>query len=191
MIEIIEKADQSLFLVINGFNSPLIDPIIGFLTTTWAWIPLYLILLWKIISKYKKHAIAILVGIALVVTLSDQFTSRFMKPNFKRLRPCYEPALSGKVHTPFHCGGEYGFCSSHAANTAGVAFLIYLLLINTNKLIGFVFLWPIFVSYTRIYLGVHYPLDVLMGALVGIIIALVIYLLLKIGYFNKYKIGIS
>ena len=139
-------------------------------TKTLTWLPLYLALIYLIIKFKRWDTIYILLGVALTITLADQITSTFMKPFFARLRPSQEESLIGLLHTVNNYkGGLYGFASSHAANTFGVATFIYLLFRARYPWITTIFLWATFVSYTRIYLGVHYPGDILVGALVGIL----------------------
>lgn len=137
-------------------------------TETFFWTPLYLVLLALIIKTYKWNAVLILVGIALTITLADQITSSVMKPYFARPRPSHEAGLQGLLHlVNGYTGGAYGFASSHAANTFGVALFIFLLLRRHYAWISAIFIWAALVSYTRIYLGVHYPGDIAVGALVG------------------------
>ena len=101
--------------------------------------------------------------------MTDQFTSGLMKPFFERLRPSHEPALEGMVHmVSGYSGGKYGFASSHAANTFGIAMFLSCLLKVEKPWINWLFLWAALVSYTRIYLGVHYPGDIIVGALIGV-----------------------
>jgi undecaprenyl-diphosphatase len=100
------------------------------------------------------------------VVFADQFSSNLLKPLFKRLRPCHVEEFQSWIHLPAGCGGMYGFCSSHAANSFAIAVGYYLL--TKNKFAGLVLvLWASLISYSRIYLGAHYPLDVIVGALVG------------------------
>jgi undecaprenyl-diphosphatase len=107
----------------------------------------------------------------LTILLADQVTSGFMKPFFERLRPCHDPRWEGLLHNYGRCGGLYGFASSHAANTFGLATFLTLTLSSKVKGISWLFVYALLVSYTRIYLGVHYPLDIVLGALVGVLAA--------------------
>jgi undecaprenyl-diphosphatase len=106
-------------------------------------------------------------GVALTILLADQFTSGFLKPLMERLRPCHDPRWEGIIHNYGRCGGLYGFVSSHAANTFGMAVFLNLKLKGKVKHLGWLYLYAAVVSYTRIYLGVHYPFDIVLGALIG------------------------
>ena len=178
-MEQILELDRKIFLELNSnFHNPFMDQLMMFLTSTTAWIPLYIILLYFLIRNYKKETWIVLLGIALTIILADQITSSIMKPFFERLRPSHEPSFGEQVHiVNNYRGGRFGFASSHAANTFGVATLICLLLKNYRPWITLLFIWPLFVGYTRIYLGVHYPGDILAGFLIGLMCAITSYLL--------------
>jgi undecaprenyl-diphosphatase len=168
MIESIKDWDEKAFLWLNSFHSDGLDPIVLQLTQTITWIPLYLLLLYLIYRKDPKNTAWVIVGVMLTILLADQVSSGFMKPYFERLRPCHDPQWVGLLHSYGRCGGLYGFVSSHAANTFGMATFLTLNLRKKQKGIYWLFLYAVVVSYSRIYLGVHYPLDVFFGALVGV-----------------------
>ena len=164
------ELDQELLLFFNGFHSAWMDPVMILATKTIFWLPLYLVLIYLIIRNKKWDAVFYLVGVAVTITLADQITSSFMKPFFARLRPSQEPALMEILHTVNNYkGGLYGFASSHAANSFGVAMFIWLLFKGRYHWISVIFIWAAFMSYTRIYLGVHYPGDILVGIIIGVI----------------------
>ena len=171
MIEIIKKWDEETFLWLNSFHWGPLDPIVFQLTQTISWIPLYLLLLYLIYRIDPKNTAWILGGVMLTILLADQVSSGLMKPYFERLRPCHDPRWDGMLHAYGRCGGLYGFVSSHAANTFGLATFLTLKLGKKQKAIAWLFLYAFVVSYTRIYLGVHYPLDLFFGALVGVLAA--------------------
>jgi undecaprenyl-diphosphatase len=102
-----------------------------------------------------------------------------MKPFFQRLRPCHDPVIQHIVHVVGDCGGQFGFASSHAANCFALAMAFYLLF-STKKLSFFLFLWAIIVSYSRIYVGVHFPSDLIVGALVGVMITILLWILINL-----------
>jgi undecaprenyl-diphosphatase len=172
MIETINYWDEKAFLWLNSFHLEVLDPIVLQLTQTITWIPLYVLLLYLIYRIDPKNTLWILGGVMLTILLADQVSSGLMKPYFERLRPCHDSRWEGMMHVYGRCGGLYGFVSSHAANTFGLATFLTLKLGKKQKAIAWLFLYALLVSYTRIYLGVHYPLAVCFGALVGVLAAI-------------------
>jgi len=142
------------------------------------WIPLYIFFLVLIIKEFKWKSVWVLLAVIFLVTLCDQISVRAFKEVFQRLRPCHEPALEGLVHlVNGKCGGQFGFVSSHAANTFGLASFLILLFKGTYKKMYIpMLIWASLVAYSRIYLGVHYPGDVICGALLGSALGLMVYL---------------
>jgi undecaprenyl-diphosphatase len=138
------------------------------------WVPLYLAILIYLGIKYKKKFLIILIFIILAATLSDQ-SSVIVKNIVLRLRPCHEPSLIGMVHlVNGECGGIYGFVSSHATNCFDVA-LLSLLFIKRRWFTVSIVLWACVIGYSRVYLGVHYPGDVICGSFLGAFIGWSIY----------------
>ncbi len=167
------KLDEQVFLWLNGIHTPWLDPIMAILTKTMVWLPLYFVLIFLLVKDYKKGSWLILLGLIISILLTDQITSSLMKPFFERLRPSHEPSLANAIHlVNDERGGMYGFASSHAANTFGVAIFVWLALHKSYKLIFLIFVWATIMSYSRIYLGLHYPGDILTGALIGITVGL-------------------
>ena len=172
----LEHIDKQLFLFVNSAHSPFWDPIMYFLSRLVVWIPLYLVLLIYLGFKYKRRFLILILFIAAAITLSDQI-SLVLKNITLRLRPCHDPSLEGLVHlVKGECGGMYSFVSSHAANTFNVA-LLSLLLIRKTWYSVFILLWSSSISYSRIYLGVHFPGDVLAGAILGALIGWMMYIM--------------
>ena len=171
----IESLDQQLLLFLNSLNSPFWDNVMYAISEKLVWAPLYLAILVYLGVKFKKKLLVIILFIIIGITLTDQISVHFFKNVFQRLRPCHEPALEGMVHlVKDQCGGRYGFVSSHAANSFYVA-LISLLLIWKRWFSIAMIVWAAVVGYSRIYLGVHYPGDVICGSLLGALVGWGIY----------------
>lgn len=169
MIEYLLSIDQEIFLILNKLHVDWLDPVIFIATKTVTWIPFYLFLLYLVIKEYKVKSLFVLLFVGVSILMTDRTTSGVMKPYFKRYRPSQEPTLAGKVHHVYgYTSGTYGFASSHAANSFGIAMFIWLALRKRYTKMGWLFLWAFFFSYTRIYLGVHYPGDILVGAIIGL-----------------------
>lgn len=180
-MEALIKADTDLLLFLNGFNSPLWDQFFWIITSAIVWIPLYALILYALIKEHGVRAIWTIVAIALVITLCDQIASSFFKPFFERPRPSREPALEGILHlVNGYRGGQFGFISSHAANSIGLA-MFSALLFKRREYTLFIFGWATLNAYSRIYLGVHYPGDVVAGALLGILAGSLVY-----GLYNRF-----
>ncbi|MCK5028567.1 MAG: phosphatase PAP2 family protein [Bacteroidales bacterium] len=177
MLEFLNNIDTNIFIFLNGINSPFWDKIMWWISGSKSWIPMYAVIVAYIVYKQRWKSIISLIFIALVVTLADQISVQAFKEVFQRLRPCHNPALQDIVHIVRNkCGGQYGFVSSHAANTFAVAFFLSKFFKNRH-FSWFIFIWATIVSYSRIYLGVHYPFDVLGGAALGGVIGLLTYIL--------------
>jgi undecaprenyl-diphosphatase len=169
MIEQILQYDTELFQYLNGLGTPDWDGFWLAYTTKIYWIPLYALLLYLMYKKMgkKPFLISILV-IALMVLFTDQITN-LVKNGFQRLRPCHTDTLKEVMRLVRKgCGGQYGFFSGHASNSMAVAFFVGLILKKHYKyLLYLLIVWSIAMGFSRIYVGVHYPLDVLCGALFG------------------------
>jgi undecaprenyl-diphosphatase len=162
--------DRALFLWFNGLRHPALDAPMAWITGTKEWIPLYAAIIGGIFWKYRWRGLWVVGCLALAIVLCDQFASGFCKPFFARLRPCHEPDLQGLVHLlNGKCGGQYGFISSHAANTFGLAMFLFQLEKGKVRGVSLIFAWAALVSYSRLYAGVHYPADLLAGALSGLL----------------------
>ncbi len=175
MLEKLIEADTNLFLWLNSFHNSFFDSIMWFISGKKEWIPLYLLILGIIIYKYKSKSVWIILSISLVIACSDLVSTQVLKDGIQRFRPTHNPEISHLVHiVNDYRGGYYGFVSSHAANGFGLAVFIVLLLRN-KSLSVFMLAWAVLVSYSRIYLGVHYPGDILGGALLGSAFAIIFY----------------
>jgi len=181
MIDVILKIDTDLFLFLNGINHSAIDSTINFVSNSiWPGVFILLLFIFFGFKKFGKKIIISFIVLLITFGLTDSISSKGFKDNIKRLRPMHEPAIMNQVYTAGEGrgGGKYGFVSSHAANTFGLATFIFLMLGSTYKGFKFLFLWSTLVSYTRIYLGKHYPLDLICGAMLGVLIAFVCYKIL-------------
>lgn len=168
IIDLLDQFDKWLFLLLNGLNSPFFDALMFHISKRFIWIPLYAFFIFLLFRKFGFKAFWLLLFVALLITASDQF-SVFCKNYFERLRPCHNEELRLLVHTvQDKCGGKFGFISSHATNSFALAVFLIPYLKKAHRLFPwFLIIWAAVVSYSRIYLGVHYPGDVLFGALVG------------------------
>lgn len=182
MIEKLISADQQLFLLLNGMHAPFFDFLMYWLSSKLIWIPLYAWLLFHMIRENRSKVWLVVLSVAILVALTDQVSVQLFKNVFLRLRPCHEPLLGGMVRIlNGHCGGQYGFISSHACNTAGVAFFSGMMLRHKfHWLLPVLLGWSAMISYSRIYLGVHYPGDVVAGMIVGVLLGLLVYTFFRI-----------
>ena len=178
MIDSIITADTDLFLFLNSFNNDFFDAIMYWVSHKFFWVPFYLFLVYLLYRHFGiKQAVVFTLLIIVTFGLTNTLSVEAFKKVFERPRPCHNEMIKSQVHiVKEHCGGAWGFVSSHASNVFGLATLIFLFLGRRIKGIGIgILVWAAIVSYSRIYLGVHYPLDILCGALLGISIALLIY----------------
>ncbi|GAB4123226.1 MAG: phosphatase PAP2 family protein [Raineya sp.] len=176
MLEQIDIWDKELIIGLNRWHSPMTDWLMTWVSHTNVWIPLYIFLLFLLVRVMGRKSIFYILGIVLLIILSDQFTSSFMKPYFARLRPCHSE-IAPLLHLPNGCGGKFGFASSHAANTFALAMFWWLSLRKYYKAMHLLFFWAAVVSFSRMYLAAHYFTDVFVGGLIGLALA---YLVFKI-----------
>lgn len=161
--------DAQIVLWINGHYAEWLDQVMWVISRANTWIALYVLLVGLIVYRYRnwKSVLFILIGFGIAVGLSDYTCSGILKPLVCRPRPTHEPALEGMLHlVNGYTGGLYGFCSSHAANTMSVGLLFSLLYRNKIATAGLM-TWVALNCYSRMYLGVHYPTDILCGLLIG------------------------
>jgi undecaprenyl-diphosphatase len=163
--------DQELFLWLNGINAPWADTLMYWITFKYTWIPMYLVLIALTVKEEGKKSWAILITVVVAVLFADKITSGIMKPYFERFRPCHEPTLAGLVHEVAGCGGSFGFASSHASTSFALATVWFVLLKDKVRYMWILVAWAALYSYSRVYVGVHYPGDILVGAMVGILSA--------------------
>lgn len=177
MMDWLLQIDSRIFLAINGFNNETWDGVMWWISGKTTWWPFYLLILSFLGWKNKWQLVSMILFIVVVITLTDQTSVHFFKNVFQRLRPCHEPSLEGMVHLVNNkCGGQFGFISSHAANSFGVAVLVSLW-VKRWWSTSVMLCWALLIAYSRVYLGVHYPGDVLAGALWGSGCAFLVYYL--------------
>ena len=169
MLEAIRLLDRQLLLAINRAHSPLLDAVMVFASNRLVWFPVYAVLIGWLVYYFRRRALLLLPLVVAAVSLADSITSRLFKPFFGRPRPCHDGRLVGLLHLPDGCGGMFGFLSSHAANSMALAVFLALVL-PAGRFRGLKIAaaaWCFLLSYSRMYLGAHYPTDVLGGAAVG------------------------
>ena len=188
MIELLKNIDTRLFLFINNEHCTFCDFIFYWTSYRFTWIPLYILLAFIIYKNYRNEFWKILIAVAILILFTDQL-SVFIKDHVMRYRPCHNLMLQSQIHLlDSECGGQYGFISSHATNSSGlVLFLILLLGRKIKWMVPVLLIWCFIVSYSRIYLGTHYPIDILGGWIFGFILAGIIFYFYKKFLIQKNK----
>ena len=164
--------DQALFSKINGqWTNPLADHIMPWLRTSNNWYPMYAAILAYLFFKWGKNAWKWILIVAVNIALTDQISSSFFKPFVHRLRPCADPAIMHQARLLLeHCSGGFSFTSSHAANHFGLAMFLFITWgLTEQRYTKFFFVWAGLIAFAQVYVGVHYPLDILGGALIGLV----------------------
>lgn len=175
MLKKVIELDRYLFLKINQESrNQFFDAIMPFLREAKFWAPLYLFILLFVLMNFGKKAIWWIVAAISTVTLTDTISSKIIKPFFARPRPCLDPEFSVNVRLlANYCGGNGSFTSSHAANHFGLAMFLFVTLAHiAPKTIYLFFAWAILISFAQVYTGVHYPGDIIGGAVLGMVIGL-------------------
>jgi len=182
MLEELVQLDVELFVYLNNLGTEAWDAFWLFYTTKFYWAPFYALLLFLMYKRLslRLFLMTILV-IVLMVTFTDQITNLFKKVLVMRLRPCYNPEIEDIIRlVKRSCGGKYGYFSGHSSNSMAVAVFVSLMLRSKYKYLPYLMVvWAIAMGYSRIYVGVHYPLDVLSGMLFGAFSGFLFYKLFK------------
>ncbi len=178
MMAWLNELDGKLFVFINqGLAAPWLDGFMDLVSNQYTWVPVYAAFLFFILKKFKKRAWLPLIFLIGCFAVSDSVSSRIFKPAFKRIRPCNVPELHARA--PFGKSVSYGFVSSHAANHFALAVFIILLFRPKGYITALLLGWAILIAYSRVYLGKHYPGDVLGGAILGTLVALLLYMIME------------
>ncbi|MGB4654133.1 MAG: phosphatase PAP2 family protein [Bacteroidales bacterium] len=188
IIESIKELDESLFLWLNSIRSSALDFVMWHFTKYTFWIPLFIILFYIIVKRFRKYSILIFIMLGVLILINDQFCN-LSKYFFMRLRPTHEGTISSIVNTVNgYRGGLYSFYSGHASNTFAVVTFFSLIFKNKPKYL-FILLWTfaVITVFSRIYLGVHYPGDIIVGAIVGTLFGFLVYKAFREIYFHFTK----
>ena len=169
MLDTINHIDQQFFISINnGLQNPFLDWLCPILRNQKSWYPLYVILIYFIYKKYQKQTLWIVVGAAILILISDQVSANLIKNAVQRLRPCSDPSFQNQVHLLVNCGNGFSFISAHATNHFALAFYMMGFFETQKKwFIPVAVIWASSIAFSQVYVGVHYPFDVICGALLG------------------------
>ena len=172
-MESILQLDEALFHWINsGWQNSFLDTVLPYWREKKFWYPLYIGLLLFFLIRFQGNGLYLVLSLVLCVGLADICSSKVLKPSVKRIRPCNDPAMQADVRLLVGCGRAYSFTSSHAANHFAISFFLLATLgVRFRKIRGWLLAWAGSVAFAQVYVGVHYPLDVVSGSIVGIIIA--------------------
>ena len=169
LLQWIDRIDKVLLVMINhDSDHALLDNVMPALRNPYTWVPLYVFMLWYVLTRRKSDALPFICLSVLTFAITDSVTASVLKPFFERPRPCCDPALQGAVRALADCGGYNSFPSSHAANHFGLAtFWFWSLWLMTGKKWRWLWVWAIAICYAQVYVGKHYPSDVVAGGLFG------------------------
>lgn len=189
MIDKILQLDRQIFMYLNSLGSEKYDGLWLFITSQFNWIPIFLFIGYLLFKNLGwRHALMVIIIISFLIALTDQTTNLF-KNGFQRLRPGSDPDLAQLIRA-VQTRKSFSFISGHASNSMASAMFLFLVLRPYLKYMGFIFLWPLIFAYSRIYLGLHYPFDILCGYLWGITTAFLMWEVYKFSrdkFFPKQK----
>ena len=174
-MEQLQKIDEYLFRLINSTGWQQMDEVMILISSKWFWIPLYIFIIYKLYKTFSNEIFKILFSLGILIFLADFGSVQLFKEIFQRARPCH--FLEG-IRVVDGCGGPFGFISSHASNSFAIAFFVSLLLKRYWWFVN-LFSWAVLIGFSRIYLGVHYPFDILGGMFWGLFVSLLTYYIYK------------
>ena len=176
-MESLIQFDYQLFELINGvWHNGFFDMLFPFFRNKYVWIPFYIFLISFLLINFKKQGAFIVLLVITLIATSDTVSSRLVKKTIKRERPCHMLSPNDGLRPLVHCGGGYSFTSSHATNHFALAVFLCLVLGKAFKAVRIPFLlWAFLIAYGQVYVGVHFPLDVFAGALLGSWLAFLFY----------------
>ena len=182
MEQILEWDYQIFDLINNKFQNGFLDLVLPLWRSKYIWFPLYVFLVFFLADIFKKKIWYVLIGVAVLVTVSDTMSSQIIKKSIKRSRPCRTEIIKEQVHLLVPCSTGYSFTSSHATNHFALAMFLFVLLSPTYRALrrGMLF-WAASISFGQVYVGVHFPIDVTVGAALGSLIGWLIGHIIKKG----------
>lgn len=174
MLETLQHLDRDLFVYLNSLGSETFDPIWKVITKQIYWTPFFAVIAYLTYKKLGwRHTLLIVGMIAVLIALTDQ-TTNLIKYTVQRLRPCNNPEIADVIRAVIQ-RKSFSFVSGHASNSMASAFFLFMVLRRYYKYMGFIFLWPVVFAYSRIYLGLHYPGDILAGYCLGLLTGFLVY----------------
>ncbi|MCB9033324.1 MAG: phosphatase PAP2 family protein [Chitinophagales bacterium] len=180
MLDTLQLLDKKLFTLINSScSNSFFDLIMPIIRNRYTWVPVYLFIFYSLIKQHKSKSIYFITYLALCFAITDFTNYYILKPFFHRLRPCHNEMLYVNLVLN-HCGGKWSFPSSHAANHMAISAALIYMNISKNIFIKALILdWALLVGFAQIYVGVHYPFDILVGFSYGLFIASILYLVFR------------
>lgn len=180
-IDTLVHLDRELFTFINSVaSSPSVDWLFKSLRNALTWIPLYAFVLYWVLSRHRKYAWQFILFTLVVFAVTDFVSASVLKPMFARLRPCHDPVLQPVLRDLVGCGGQYGMPSSHASNHFGLAsFWYFTITWMSKRRWWWLWLWAILVCYAQVYVGKHFPGDIIVGAVFGTCVGILLALLYR------------
>jgi membrane-associated phospholipid phosphatase len=179
--------DKDLFILIHSqWSSANMDWLFKVLRNALTWIPLYVFILFWILRFHKRYALPFILLTLVTFAITDHTSAAIMKPFFQRLRPCFDPSLDEYIRTVVTCGGKYGMPSTHASNHFGLAsFWFFSVLWMGQRKWHWLWIWALLIGYAQVYVGKHYPGDILVGALLGVMVGSLLALIFRRWALNR------